>query len=139
MANRFVFTGLEELKAELRTLPADLTAEASHIVEAAANGAAATIKASYPPGELQDSLSVQVSVSGFAAGAVVKNTSKLASIYENGTEARHYTTVHGVRHETGRMPPKNVFIPTMQRKRAQMYDQLADLLVSHGLAVSGRA
>ena len=139
MANQFVFTGLDELKAALQTLPADLTVEASHIVEAAANGAEATIKAGYPPGELQDKLSVAFSTSGASTGAVIRNTSKLASLFENGTQARHYVSKKGATHLTGSMPPAHVFIPTMMAKRRQMYDQLADLLTRHGLVVSGTA
>ena len=43
-SNRLVFSGLDELRAALRTLPADLTGEPSNIVEASANGAGVIMK-----------------------------------------------------------------------------------------------
>lgn len=135
--NRLTFSGLDELRAALRQLPAELTGEASHIVEGAANGAAASIKAGYPSrtGDLRDHVTVETMQSGFSTGAVVKNTSKLAYIFENGSQARH-TAIGANR---GSMPPGHVFIPIVIRKRRQMYEQLKDLLTRHGLQVSGDA
>ena len=54
------WTGLDELRETLRRLPQDLVAEASHIVEAAANGAHAEVKGSYPrwTGNLRDHLTL---------------------------------------------------------------------------------
>lgn len=136
-ANRFVFSGLDELRAALRTLPADLTGEASHIVEAHANAAAADIKAGYPgrTGDLRDHVEVTFSTSGTSTGAVIRNTSKHAWLFENGTQARH-TAIGANR---GSMPPGHVFIPAVVRRRRAMYGQLQDLLERHGLIVSGTA
>lgn len=137
--NRFVWNGLEELKAQLRSLPADLTGEASEIVRDTGAAAADEVRAGYPSraSDLRDHVTVTFTTSGYATGAVVKNTSKLAYIFENGTMARHYFTRRGVRHLTGRMPPGHVFVPIMVRRRRAMYAQLADLLTRHGLTVSG--
>lgn len=138
--NRFVWDGLEELRAALRRLPHELTGEGVHIVEGATNGAEAAIKAGYPPGDLQNATSSSVSSSGFGVVGVVKNSHKLAAMFESGTQARHYITHNGVTHETGRMPPKHLFIPTMERVRRRMYDvDFRDLLTRHGLQVSGNA
>jgi hypothetical protein len=136
--NRFAFSGLDELKAALRTLPADLAGEASHIVEAAANAAEADIKAGYPvrTGDLRDHvLSQALSTGAFSAGIVVKNTSKLAYIAENGTQARH--TALGA--NRGSMPPLHVFIPAVIKRRRVMYAQLKDLCERKGIRVTGDA
>ena len=135
--NRLYFEGLSELREALHALPAALTGEASHIVQAAANGATATIKAAYPvrTGRLRDGVGVSLEQGPFSTSAIVKNTSKLAFIFENGSQARH-TSIGANR---GSMPPGHVFVPEVIRKRRQMYEQLKDLLVRHGLGVSGDA
>lgn len=136
--NRLVLNGLDELRQALRTLPADLTAEASHLIEGVANGAAADIKAAYPvrTGNLRNHLTVTHFERGrFSAGAIVKNTAKHASIFEHGTQARH-TAIGAHR---GSMPPGHVFVPRMIRARRRMYQGLKDLLSRHGLLVSGDA
>lgn len=137
MANRFAFGGLEELKAALRTLPEDLTGEAGHLVEARGNSAAATIKAGYPSRtrDLIDKLTVEFTRSGLSARAVVSNTSKHALAFELGTQARH--TALGA--NRGSMPANPLFSQTMRRERRGLNDDLADLLVRHGLVVTGVA
>lgn len=132
------WTGLEELKAQLRTLPSDLTAEASGIVNGAGNSAKQEIEGAYPErtGDLRNHVSLSTqSLGQFGAGVVVKNTSKHASIFENGTQARH-TAIGANR---GSMPPGRVFIPIASRWRRQMYEQFKAMLVRHGLTVSGDA
>ncbi len=133
----FTFDGLAELREELRRLPAELTGEAGHIIEAATNAATHEIKAGYPvrTGELRDHVEGSVVTSGFAVVGTVRNTSPLAYIFENGTQARH--TALGA--DRGVMPPGHVFIPAIARERRRMYEDLKDLLVRHGLEVSGDA
>lgn len=135
--NRFVFDGLEQLLTDLRALPAELTTEGGHIVEGRANGAAATIKGGYPSrsGELRDKLTVTHTRSVFGARSVVRNSSKYADEFEFGTQARH-TAIGANR---GSMPPNPLFTQTVQRARRAMYGDLKDLLVRHGLTVSGDA
>lgn len=138
MSNNRLDLGLDELREALRKLPAELTGEASHIVEGAANGAAAQIKAAYPrrTGNLVNGVSVETVSSGqFSAGAIVKNKAKHAYIFDNGTQARH----DAIGANRGSMPPGHVFVPAVIRKRRQMYEQLKDLLVRNGLQVSGDA
>lgn len=134
--------GLSELREALRSLPNDLKAEASHIVEGAANSAAVDVKASYAAhvltGDLINHLTVtHFEANRFSAGAIVKNTAKHAWLFENGSEARHYITVRGKTHLTGKMPAAHTFIRAMISNRRRMYDQLGDLLTRHGLQVSG--
>ena len=134
--NRLVFRGLDELRAALRRLPDELTMEASRIVEGAANGAAADIKAAYPvrTGNLRDHIVVTHREKGkWAAGAIVKNTAKHAWMFENGTQARH----NAIGANRGSMPPGHVFIPRVIKARRLMYQQLRDLLERKGLRVTG--
>lgn len=138
MSVRLEWQGLEELRTALRTLPADLTGEASHIVEGSANAAAADIKAAYPvrTGTLRNHVTVTHFEKGrFSAGAIVKNTAKHAHLFEIGTQARH-TRLGANR---GAMPPGRVFVPAVMRRRRQMYQQLKALLERKGLWVSGNA
>lgn len=139
-SNQFVFEGLAELKEALRNLPGELTGEASHIVQGAANGATASIKANYArvSGNLVDGVSVEFSRDGFSAGATVKSKSPHAWMYENGTQVRH--TDAGA--NRGRMPPAppgRAFIPAMIKARRRMYEQFATMLDRHGLVVTGSA
>lgn len=135
MSSRFVWTGLEELKAALRSLPAELATEGGHLVEGRANGAAATIKGGYPSrsGELRDKLTVTHTRSAFGARSVIKNTSKHAAPFEVGTQARH--TALGA--NRGSMPPNPLFTQTLVRARRAMYGDLQGLLERHGLTVTG--
>lgn len=137
--NKLKFDGLEELRKELRALPDSLTYDASTIVLDCADSASREIKDAYPnvTGDLRDKVEVvqvQGSGKGFA-GAVVVNSSKLANIFENGSQARH-TAIGANR---GSMPPGHVFIPRVIKWRRVMYERLKDMMRSHGLKVSGSA
>jgi len=135
------WTGLEELQAALRALPAALAGDGADIIENRAEVAKASIIQGYPleEGDLRNKVEVEHTRSEFGARSVVRSTSTHAEEFEYGTEARHYTTKRGVRHLTGKMPPGHVFVPAVVRERHRMYDELKDLLVSHGLTVSGDA
>jgi len=134
---RFVWSGLEELKAALRALPAELAGEGANIVEAHANRAAATIKAGYPSRtrDLRDKLTVEHTRTAFGARSVVKNTSKHAVPFEIGSEVTRF--YKGA--SRGRMPANPLFSQTMQRERRAMHDDHKALLVRKGLLVSGDA
>lgn len=136
--NRLMFEGLEELRAALRDLPAELVGEASSIVMGAAEEASTAIVAAYPnrTSNLRDHVTISTQAAGrFGTAAVVKNTSKLAYIFENGTQARH-TSLGANR---GSMPPGHVFIPRVIKARRRMYEHLKALLQRAGLVVSGDA
>jgi hypothetical protein len=146
MANQFRLDGIEDLKVALRMLPEQLTDQGGDIVRYWARFAAGAARASYPrrSGNLQDRVAVEYRDSGFGtrwgARAVVVNRAPHAYIYEYGTEARHYYTARGKKHETGAMPaaaPGRAFVPNMIRARDRMYADLVQLLVRQGLAVRG--
>lgn len=143
-SNRLVFSGLDELRAALRALPADLTGEASHVVEGAANGATADIKAIYGAhavtGHLRDSTVVAQRATGpYGVVFQVKVTDPIAWLFDNGSQARHKVSGASTGTMWGQTPPTHAFIGTMIRARLAMYAALKDLLVTHGLVVSGEA
>lgn len=139
--NRIVFNGLAELRAALRNLPADLASDATDIVDQSAAGARDEMLGEYV-GSLRTGLTLtRVDQGKYSAGAILKNRSPLAWLWDNGSEARHYVTSRGNTHATGAMwgrrPPPHTFAKAMAKARRQMYQRLKDLLVRHGLRVSG--
>lgn len=146
--NRLVFSGLEELKAELRNLPAELTDEAVQIGDETVNGVASTIRGIYSKhrvsGNLVEGVRVLRESSGrFGMRFVVKSTAPHAWLFDNGSVARHYMTIHGKKHSTGRMwgrsAPTHAFVRTAMAARRVMYERLADLLRNKGFEVVGKA
>jgi len=145
--NKFVFEGIDELLARLRTLPAELGEAAAWYVQDAAARAEAEVRSVYDAhrvtGNLSDKLERDTTVSTFGSAARVKNTAHHAWIFENGSQARHYTSKGGKRHDTGSMwgktaqPPTHVFVRTMQKHRKEMYERLTALLERQGLQVTG--
>lgn len=140
MSNHLRWDGLDELKQWLRNLPQDLTEEANFIVNAAANEAARRIVDRYPSGkdaDLKDRVSVKPMRTApggrFGVGVVVISASKIAFIYENGTEVRH--TALG--YNRGRVPPHHVVVQEVTAKRREMYRKLTAMLERKGLRVSG--
>jgi len=146
MSARIYFDGLDELKAAFLTLPTELKGEATGVVMDAAHAAKGEIASTYPigppgrktkPGNLRRGVKVTVKEIGpYGVAAQVRSTAPHAWLFEHGTQARHYITKNGVRHDTGAMPPKPVLIPTMVRSRRAMYVRLADTVIKqHGLTV----
>jgi len=138
--NRLEIQGLAELKAALRQLPYELKGEAQHIVEGAANGAAAQVKQNYVRGKTGNLIAgVYVrnsEVGAFGAGAIVVSKAKHAWLYENGSQLRH-NAKGANRGVMPAAPPGRAFIPVMIKTRRRMYEQLKDVLVRNGLQVTG--
>lgn len=144
MSARIVWTGLDELRAELRNLPADLADEASAIVVDAAEGAKTEIVAAYERHRRTGNLAAHVKVEKrdigpYGAGVVVKSTARHAFLFEVGTQARHTSTGanRGISPAGGGKPPGQIFVPIAIRRRRSMYERLKALLVRHGAEVSG--
>jgi hypothetical protein len=151
--NRFVFAGLDDLKAALRTLPEDLVAEASGIVVETANGAAAKVRAVYEQhqarhwvkkgtwaaaGHLAKSVTVtQPGAGSFGVTMVVKVNDPLAWLFDYGSQARHWAGGKSTGAMWGKTPPTHIFAGTMARERRAMYRRLKDLVARHGLTVIG--
>jgi hypothetical protein len=152
--------GLKEFEEEFGKIPETLVSKASPIVKRHAEAAAADIRNAYPvrttglhptkfrkkpwypPGLLKGRVTVSIlnAVHG-NLGAVVKSNDPIAWLFDNGSQARHYTSRNGAIHDTGKMwgrtPPTHLFVRTMITHRRAMYDDLKDLLVEYGFVVSG--
>ena len=143
MSNRalFRFEGLDELRAALRRLPSELTNEAELIVSRAADDARDRIVSRYPVGpgndtygggNLRDHVRVVEQPGGqFGATRIVKSTARHAFIFERGTKTRK--TSKG--YHRGVMPAADIFVDEAQRRRKQMYDELAALVERAGFRV----
>lgn len=139
--NRFVWSGLDELRAALRRLPVELATDARGIVLEHANAAAGTVRSNYEShrhtGDLASSVVVKVLPADASGVRVeVKATSPHAHLFEFGTAARQ----NGQGQYRGVMPaapPAHAFIPAVMAERRQMYDDLIAVLKRAGLEVSG--
>lgn len=140
---KFTFIGLDAFKVDLSKLPADLTSDARDIVRDNAEEAAAAVRGAYGRHVLTGNLLRGVRVKKKAAGThgaayKVESTAPHATIFERGTEVRHYITQkNGVEKLVGAMPAFNIFGPIMARYRRFMWLDLWNLLKKHGLIVSG--
>lgn len=140
--NRLRLDGMAELKQALRNLPRHLTDEASRIVEDTAQGMQGEVVAEYKSkvkqevtGNLVNGVVISRQSGGFTTGAVVKNRSPHAYIFEHGTQVRQ--TALG--YNRGRMPPGRVFVPIAIRRRRQMVDELIAMVEREGFVVRGNA
>ena len=142
MSGRVEWTGLDELRADLRRLPADLAAEGSAIVNGAAEVARAEVVAQYEAHVVTGNLASHVSigrgaaVGAFSASVILKSTAPHAHLFEFGSEARHYVTIRGKKKLLGQMPAANIFVPIVIRRRRKMEDALAAMVERHGLTVT---
>ena len=131
--------GLDELRAALLKLPADLVHEAGVIVHAQAEAAANEIAAGYArhtrTGNLAGNLRVELFGDPVSATARLRNTAKHAYIFESGTGPRRRAKGGS----TGTMPAGHVFIPIAIQRRRIMLSALIDLIERAGLHVSGAA
>jgi len=134
--------GLEELKAMLRTLPADLATEAGPIVETAARGAYAEILGRYPVRSkprkyksLRDGLEMSTAGGRYGTAALVIDTAKHAMMYEIG--AKNGARKTGKGYNRGVWAGHPFYIDTSIRWRHRMYDDLKAMLERFGFTVSG--
>jgi len=132
--NGLVWTGVDELEAELRALGAQLAREGSDQLQAAGDAAFATIGSGYPSrtGDLKKGLTVTHTRTAFGAKALLVNTSPHAIPFEVGTELR--VTKAGV--SRGSMPPNHVFTRTLNQTRRALKTQQRALLERFGLTVT---
>lgn len=137
MSNRITWTGLEEFKTWLATLPTRLVEGGQVEAEWAANAAKAEIYAAYPfrSGKMRDALRVLPTKrpTPYRVRVTLSNPSPLSHLIERGTEARH--TSLGI--DRGKMLPKHVFLPRLIRWRQRMYDADRVRLEAEGFKVSG--
>lgn len=136
--------GLDELRAALKKLPADLQREAAVIVQAQAEQMAVEVQGAYPmrTGNLRSHVRVAIgsdTVGGVSARvlstALTSDGRHLANIYEKGTPPRQWKQGKG----TGRMPATKVFVPIAQLRRRVMVAALVDVVERAGLTVTTSA
>jgi Bacteriophage HK97-gp10, putative tail-component len=146
MAAKFFWTGLEELKAQLRTLAPRLVEQGLKLAQAEANAAAVQIRSNYAAhrqtGRLQASVSVSSRVSGrtYVARADVRAGARHAAWFEFGTAGKvRYTTTGGSRGVLPPAPPLHAFFPVIFRHRRILFGQLGALLAREGLTPRGLA
>jgi hypothetical protein len=138
MASTMRWDGLKEFREELRQLPEELRGQAAKVVEGEVNAAYVTVKRVYEAHRFTGHLSRQLAIqplkrSGqLITGLVLKSGSPLAWLFDNGTQARHYITVHGKTHLTGRMPGFHVFGRTVAFTRRKIRTLLIDMVKRHG-------
>jgi|SRR5262245_26305167 len=143
--NRLVWDGLDEFMDAMKHMPDDLAAEGANIVNAHAYKAASAIIDAYPErsGALKAGVKVRTEPAGrYEVRTVVENVSHIAVIYEYGTQARHYYSEKGGRHDTGAMPaapPGRAFWPKIEAERILLYEDLVAMVQRHGVAVANAA
>jgi hypothetical protein len=135
-ANRLEWQGLTEVRQALLHLPADLTSDATPIVDHATETAATSLRQAYPLGEtgkLRQGVKVSVRASAAAVVGEVKSTSPHAHLWEFGTQNRH-TRKGWFR---GRETPHQGLVGIAVRVRRRMNEQLIALVKAAGFDVSG--
>jgi len=137
MASTMRWDGLKEFREEIRKLPEACRGEAAKVVEAEVNGAYVTIKRVYEAhvwtGTLSRRLAIApLEVKGQTTGVVLRSGSPLAWLFDNGSQARHYVTVNGKQHLTGRMPGFHIFGRTAAFTRRKIRALLIEMVKRHG-------
>lgn len=130
--------GLAELRDELGKLPDEVVAEAREITRATTELAKGEIVGQYEAHRVTGNLAKGVIVSPWnkgqdAPGYKIKSTAPHAWLFENGSQARH----NSIGANRGPMPAANVFVPTVIKRRREMYEQLKAMIARKGLRVSG--
>jgi len=138
MASSMEWRGLKELQEELRRLPEDCHMEAAKVVEAHVNAAYVTIARVYGRHVFTGTLLRRLTLSplrvsgGMITGVVLRSGSPLASLFDRGTQVRHYITVNGKKHLTGRMPATHIFSRTVGFTKRRILEDLKNMLIRRG-------
>lgn len=134
---RVKWDGLDEFRANLRSLPEQLTADAESVVRTYAQQAEAAIRQKYPErgivrrynqseyvttGKLRDSLKLTYRMSKTKIRHRLTNKAFYAHMYESGTR---YAA------------PQHVFWPTMNIYRRRMYEALKQRFPQFNLRARG--
>jgi len=146
--------GLDELRAALKKLPADLQREAAVIVQAQAEQMAVDVIGQYPMGPTGSLKShVRTVIESDVVGGIkvrVFSTAPHAWIYEHGSKPRAYTGQGRIKtrknppgwkvgKETGSMPKRPLFATIAPLRRRVMVAALVDIVERAGLTVTTSA
>lgn len=141
MSASLELAGVDELRAALRAAPAAVTRLVTPIIQDAADGLAADLRASYPvhTGALVRGIRVSA-LRGPTIAMRVRSTAPHAHLYDRGTVKR-FTRRHGA--SRGVMPPApegRRFVPKAIKARAAMLQAIARALNAWRLpGTTGRA
>jgi hypothetical protein len=149
MAATVKLEGIFELRAALRSLPADLAHEAEGIVVSHATEAQREIRGGYPigpqgspksnsghpPGGLRRGVTLDVERSAFGVIARVRSHAHHAHLYEDGTKPR-FNKRGAYRGVMPKAQEPNRMIPKVIRIRARMVQALIELVKRAGFQVA---
>lgn len=130
--------GLDELRRQLKALPADLAHEARENVVEAAESAAAALRQAYPPGptgRLRRGVKVTVKQTEATVVATLKSTAPEAHLWEWGTQVRR--TQQGWNRGAAPAHYNQGVVGLGLRYRRRLNGQLVELVKRHGLEVTG--
>lgn len=130
--------GLDELRRQLKALPADLAHEARQNVVDAAEHAADSLRQAYPPGptgRLRRGVKVTVKQTDAAVVATLKSTAPEAHLWEFGTQVRR--TQQGWNRGAAPAHYNQGVIGIAGRYRKTLNGQLVDLVRRNGFEVTG--
>jgi len=126
MPNKLVLTGIDELRVELKSLPATLQAESDPIVRARATKAQAQIVAGYP--EVTGRLRAGVKVLPQSPGQ------RRAAVYTLVSDAPYARILE---FGSARIAPRALFLPITETERRAAVVDVVSLVESKGLDVRG--
>ena len=138
---RLQMDGLSELRAALRRLPEELTAEADAIIQAQAGYAQQQIVAAYPQGptgNLKHGVTVNKESSRFGVRAIVRSRARHSHLFEFGTAPRR-TKKGANRGSMPKAPESERMIPIVVRRRRAMVQALIELVRKAGFSVETQA
>lgn len=133
-----VWTGLAELRRQLKALPADLAHEARQDVVDAAESAEAALIQSYPPGPsggMRRGVKVTIKQTEAAVTATLKSTAPEAHLWEFGTQVRR--TQQGWNRGAAPAHYNQGVVGIGLRFRRTLNGQLVDLVERNGFEVTG--
>lgn len=129
-----VWDGLKEYLAELKQLPAESEREAGKLIEGGVNAAFVTIKQVYVAHRHTGALAKRLTIAPIKGGLQLKNTSPIAWLFDNGSQARHWASGKSTGRMWGKTPPTHIFARTVGQERRRLTNQFKDMLLRRGAA-----
>lgn len=132
------WSGLNEFRAALRNLPAELAEEGGTIVLAHAAEAERLVEAAYPEvtGNLKRGVTLKTEGSRFGAVGIVKSGARHSHLFEKGTGPRR-TASGANRGSMPQAPQHQQMIPIVIQVRRRMVKALMTLVERAGFQIVG--
>lgn len=138
-----VWDGLAEFQAELQALPEDCRGEAAKAIEGGVNSAYQTISSVYGRHRFTGTLQRRLTIKATRGGLVLRSGSPIAWLFDNGSQARHYTGTDKrgrvyVNASRGAMwgktpnPPTHIFSRTVGAERRKLAALFVAMLLRRG-------